>query len=71
MSWKPTEEQIRDVAIAALNKSHDKDVTVLVYWENDPDLMIFDPIHFAKTDYIHKKFEAYDRSITVHIGKTD
>ena len=71
MSWKPTEEQIRDVAIAALNKSQDKDVEVLVYWENDPDLMIFDPIHFAKPDYIHKKFEAYDRSITVHIGKTD
>ena len=71
MSWKPTEDQIRDVAIAALNKSQDKDVTVLVYWENDPDLMIFDPIHFAKTDYIHKKFEAYERSITVHIGKTD
>ena len=71
MSWKPTEEQIRDVAIAALNKSQDKNVTVLVYWENDPDLMIFDPIHFAKTDYIHKKFEAYERSITVHIGKTD
>ncbi len=71
MSYPPTEDQIRDVAIAALNKSQDKDVTVLVYWENDPDLMIFDPIHFAKTDYIHKKFEAYERSVTVHIGKTD
>ena len=71
MSWKPTEEQIRDVAIAALNKSQDKNVEVLVYWENDPDLMIFDPIHFAKTDYIHKKFEAYERSIIVHIGKKD
>ena len=70
MSYPPTEDQIRDVAIAALNKSQDKDVTVLVYWENDPDLMIFDPITFAKTDYIHKKFEAYERTITVHIGKT-
>ncbi len=71
MSWKPTEEQIRDVAIAALNKSQDKDITVLVYWENDPDLMIFNPIHFAKTEYIHKKYEAYERSVKVHIGKTD
>ena len=71
MSYPPTEEQIRDVAIAALNKSQDKDVTVLVYWENDPDLMIFDPIHFANTEYIHKKFEAYERTITVHIGKKD
>lgn len=57
MSWKPTEDQIRDVAIAALNKSQDKDVEVLVYWENDPDLMIFDPIHFAKTEYIHKNMK--------------
>ena len=71
MSWKPTEDQIRDVAIAALNKSQDKDVEVLVYWENDPDLMIFNPIHFAKTDFIHKKYEAYERTITLHIGKTD
>ena len=39
MSWKPTEEQVRDVAIAA--------------------------------EYIHKKFEARDRTITVHIGKED
>jgi len=71
MSYPPTEDQIRDVAIAALNKSQDKDVTVLVYWENDPNLMIFDPIHFAKTDFIHKKFETSDRTITVHIGKED
>ncbi len=71
MSYPPTEDQIRDVAIAALNKSQDKDVTVLVYWENDPDLMIFDPINFANTEYIHRKFEAYERTITVHIGKTD
>ena len=71
MSWKPTGEQIRDVAIAALNKSQDKNVEVLVYWENDPDLMIFNPIHFAKTEYIHKKYEAYERSVKVHIGKTD
>jgi len=71
MSWKPTEEQIRDVVIAALNKSQDKDVTVLVYWKNDPNLMIFDPFNFANTEYIHKKFEARDRTITVHIGKED
>ena len=57
MSWKPTEEQIRDVAIAALNKSQDKDVTVLIYWENDPNLMIFNPFHFAETDYIKRKYE--------------
>jgi hypothetical protein len=71
MPWPPTEEQIRDIALAALNKSQDKDVTVLVYWKTDPNLMIFDPIHFTDTEYIHKKFEAHERSITLHIGKED
>ena len=71
MSWKPTEEQIRDVAIAALNKSQDKDVTVLVYWENDPDLMIFDPIHYAQTDFIIKKYKLEDRNVKVIIGRED
>ena len=71
MPWSPTEEQIRDIAIAALDKSQDKDVTVLVYWKTDPNLMIFDPIHFTGIKYIHKKFEAHERSITVHIGMED
>jgi len=71
MSWPPTEDQIRDIALAALNKSQDKNVTVLIYWENNPNLMIFEPIHFANTKYIRKKYECYDRSIEVHIGKTD
>ena len=69
--WPPLEDQIRNIAIAGLNKSHDKDVKVLVYWENDPNLMIFNPIHYAKTEYVSKKFKCNERSIEVHIGRID
>ena len=69
--WPPSEDQIRNLAIAGLNKSHDKDVKILVYWENDPNLMIFNPIHYAKTEYVSKKFECNERSIEVHVGRVD
>ena len=69
--WPPLEDQIRNIAIAGLNKSHDKDVKVLVYWENDPNLMIFNPIHYAKTEYVSKRFKCNERSIEVHIGRID
>ena len=39
-TWPPTNEHIQNIAVSALNKSHNKDVTVLVYWEHDPTLMI-------------------------------
>ena len=45
--WPPSEDQIINIASSALNKSQDKDVKVLVYWENDPTLMIFDPFFFC------------------------
>ena len=69
--WPPTTDQIRDIAISALNKSQDKDVKVLVYWDNNPELMIFEPIHFADTRYIKKKYEHNERTIEVIIGKED
>ena len=69
--WPPTTDQIRDIAISALNKSQDKDVKVLVYWENNPNLMIFDPFHFADTKYVKKKYEHNERSVEVIIGKID
>ena len=70
-TWPPTEEQIINIASSALNKSQDKDVKVLVYWENDPTLMIFDPFHFADTKYIKKKFTHNERTVLVTIGKVD
>ena len=69
--WPPSEDEIINLAIAGLNKSHDKDVKILVYWENDPNVMIFNPIHFAQTEYVSKKFECNERSIEVHIGRVD
>ena len=69
--WPPIEEQIQDIALYALNKSQDKDVKVLVYWENDPTLMIFNPYHFADTKYIEKKYMHNERSVHVIIGKED
>lgn len=69
-NWPPSEDQIKDIAIAALNKSQDKDVKVLVYWDN-PKLMILDPFHVANTKYVKRKYEHYERSVEVIIGKKD
>ena len=73
--WPPTEKQVKNIASAGLNQSEKKDVKVLVYWENDPNLMIFDPIFLAPTngkwEYINKKYTYKDRSIEVIIGKID
>ena len=70
-TWPPTEEQIKDIASSALNQSQDKNVKVLVYWDN-PNLMIFEPAFFAaNTEHINKKFECHERTIEVIIGKID
>ena len=69
-NWPPTEFQIKSIASSALNQSQKNDIKVLVYWDN-PDLMIFDPFHFAETDYINKKFTCKNRSVEVIIGKQD
>lgn len=68
--WPPTEEQIKDIASSALNSSDMVEIKVLVYW-NDPTTMIFDPFHFAQTDYVRKKYTCDGRSIEVIIGKID
>ena len=69
-TWPPTTDQIKDIATSALNQSQDKDVSVLVYWDN-PTIMIFEPFHFADTRYIKKKYEHNERTIEVIIGKED
>ena len=70
-TWPPTTDQIKDIATSALNKSQDKNVRVLVYWEKNPNLMIFDPFHFADTKYVKRKYEHNERSVEVIIGKID
>lgn len=69
-TWPPLEDQIKDIAIAALNESQDKDVKVLVYWDN-PTIMIFNPFHYASTNYVNRKYEHNERTIEVIIGKED
>ena len=68
--WPPTTDQIKNIATSALNQSQDKDVKVLVYWDN-PTIMIFEPIHFAQTSYVKKKYEHNERSVEVIIGEID
>ena len=69
-SWPPTTDQIMTIASSALNQSQDKDVKVLVYWDN-PKLMIFNPFHFSKTKYINKKYDHNERTVEVIIGMED
>ena len=68
--WPPTEVEIKDIASCALNSSNVSEVKVLVYW-NNPTIMILDPIHFAPTDYVEKKYTCDGRSVKVIIGKLD
>jgi hypothetical protein len=69
-TWPPTEEQMEDIAVSALNQSQNKDVKVLVYWDN-PTIMIFDPFHYAQTKYVNKKYECHERTVEVIIGEID
>jgi hypothetical protein len=68
--WPPTEEQFKNIATSALGKSSQKEVKVLVYWDNS-ELMIFDPFHYAHTEYVNRKYEVKDRTVEVIIGKED
>ena len=69
--WPPSEDQFQTLAMSALDRSDKKDVKILVYWENNPNLMIFDPFHYAATDYLERKYKNNDRSVHVIIGKVD
>lgn len=69
--WPPSEDQFQTLAMSALDRSDKKDVKILVYWENNPNLMIFDPIHYAHTEYLERKYKSDDRSVHVVVGKID
>lgn len=68
--WPPLEQEFLNIASSALNKSNEENVKVLVYWDN-PTLMIFNPIHFANTEYVNKKYESNNRYVEVIIGRQD
>ena len=69
-NWPPKSEDILMIAKSAFAQSDKDDIKVLVYWDN-PKLMIFDPCHYAHTEYVHKKYKSNDRIVTVSIGKQD
>ena len=79
-NWPPTDKQIKILAYNAfslMENSDDQKVkeskTVLVYWNNNPRLMIFDyfPNVLAQTDYIIKDCEFNGKKIKLRIGKED
>ena len=76
MTWPPTQEQFAKIAKTILSNEEnykDKtDIKCLVYWDN-PECIIIEPIHFARTEYEEMRFdgENTNRSVTVIIGKED
>ena len=68
-NWPPTLEQFKNIATFAFKESKEKKFTVLVYWKNDPNLIIFDPKFYAKTKYVSNGFVSNGRIVEVHIGK--
>jgi len=74
--WPPTEDQIKSKVLSALDQPKYKDIKdlkILIYWENDPNLMIFDPIeHRAPTEYIKRTYKSNNgRSVFIEIGRID
>mgnify|MGYP001183121829 CR=1 FL=1 len=72
-SWPPSEDSFQSIANSALKQSNIDKFKVLVYWENNPNLMIFNPVHFANTRYLQKTYEESlsGRQVTVIIGEID
>ena len=70
ISWPPNDEYIRSLAVNALNKSEKQEVKVLLYWDN-PKYFIYDPIHFANTEFIINKFKLNERTVEIIIGRED
>mgnify|MGYP001385970002 CR=1 FL=1 len=79
--WPPSEDDMLHVASSAartvLRKKNNTstEINVLVYWENDPNLLIFDPISgaMADTEYVRRSYRSRegDLHINVIIGRID
>lgn len=68
MNWPPVEPMVDYIAKMALKQRSNKNLTVLVYWDN-PFLLIFDPKEFHDTEYLLKEYEYQDRIVKLIIGK--
>jgi|TARA_B100001769_G_C21595565_1_gene335714 hypothetical protein len=68
MNWPPAEQMVQHLAEMALKQRSNKNLRVLVYWDN-PFLFIFNPIRFRDTEYLLKEYDYGDRFIKMIIGK--
>ena len=68
--WPPTEQQIINIAMTALDKSNKVNVKVLVYWDRKKTI-IFEPQFFSDTEYLTYDCELDDRNVEVIIGRQD
>ena len=69
MIWPPTSEDFKQIALAAAD-THSGACDVLVYCSN-PQIMIFDPVFFARTDYMEQTWQVGDCRVCITIGKID
>jgi triosephosphate isomerase len=72
-TWPPSQEVIDKIGIKSLTfTDYGHKFTLLIYW-NNPELWIFNPVHYARTQYVQKNYtcENSGRKVTVIIGKED
>lgn len=78
LSWPPNENYFKSLASSGLEhleKNGLDNITVLTYFKNDPNLLIFDPNEsiLANTQYITKEFTNTDKTktVVVMVGEID
>ena len=76
MTWPPSDNDFNNIVNTVYNSEYLKPTelnTVLVYWDYPGHPIIFEPVHFAQTEYIEKTYhrEKDNVSVKVIIGKED
>ena len=76
MTWPPSEKDFDRIVNTVYNCEYLKPNelnTVLVYWDYPGHPIIFEPIHFANTEYINKTYkrEKDNTCVKIIIGKED
>ena len=84
LSWPPSDKYFHSLAEAGFSHLEKKNsevaaenittcVTVLTYFKNDPDLIIFNPKFYANTKYITREFFNKDKTLSVvtMVGEID
>tara|TARA_B100001059_G_scaffold32275_1_gene25989 strand:+ start:142 stop:375 length:234 start_codon:yes stop_codon:yes gene_type:complete len=69
MTWPPCDAQVYAIALRAYLSRFD-DTVALVYWEQNPSVIIFDPETFAETDYVEHLFRVGPALVKVIVGRS-